>query len=276
MDDGDGPKYDQTFRGWLAESQYGEPNRWAEAVEATRTSDTAGLAATFNGSPVNAYYTAATGGHTLAASDVWGGAATPWARGVPDKWSFQASGNPYRSWSVVLTQQRAAEIFGVSDVMELILRNDPATGAATQVKARGLRGTSNTISAQKLRQAVGFTSMKSTFVTAITDQAVAGPTPTPKGGVSLVANPAGDVPDGTLVTLSGVIKKPRAGLIVLRQVQVNGGTWQNRNTAVPDASGRFAFGVPVTGKGTTYAWRVVVMDGGTPVASSRTRVAKVL
>jgi hypothetical protein len=63
---------------------------------------------------------------------------------------------------------------------------------------------------------------------------------------------------------------------VQRQVQVNGGAWQNRNTATPDAQGRFAFAVPVTGRGTTYTWRVVVMDGGTPVASSPTRVAKVL
>jgi hypothetical protein len=98
----------------------------------------------------------------------------------------------------------------------------------------------------------------------------------PKGGVSLVANPKGNVSNGTLVTLSGVIKNPRAGLIVQRQVQVNGGAWQDRNTAVPDAAGKFAFAVPVTGVGTTYSWRVVVMDGGTPVASSRTRTAKVL
>ena len=61
-----------------------------------------------------------------------------------------------------------------------------------------------------------------------------------------------------------------------RQVQVNGGSWENRNTAVPDAEGKFTFAVPVTGKGTTFGWRVVVMDGSTPVASSRTRVAKVL
>jgi SpoIID/LytB domain protein len=276
MDDGDGPKYDQTFRGWLAESQYGDPNRWAEAVGATRTGDSSGLAATFEGKPVNAYYTAATGGHTLAASDVWGGSSIPWARGVPDKWSLEAPGNPYRSWNVVLSQQRATEIFGVEDIMELILRTDPTTGAATQVKARGLDGTSNTISTQKLRQAVGYTTMKSTFITAITDQDVAGSSPVPKGGVSLVANPKGNVPNGTLVTLSGVIKSPRPGLIVQRQVQVNRGAWQDRNTAVPDASGRFAFGVPVTGKGTTYAWRVVVLDGGVPVASSRKRVATVL
>jgi SpoIID/LytB domain protein len=276
MDDGDGPKYDQTFRGWLAESQYGEPNKWAEAVDATRTSQDSGLAAVYNGKPINAYYTAATGGHTLSAASVWGGSSVPWAEGVPDEWSLDAPGNPYRTWSVVLSQQRVEEIFGLSDVMEVILRTDPETGAADQVRARSLDNRTSTISAQKFRQAVGYTSVKSTFLTKVTDQDVAGPQPVPKGGVTLVANPAGDVKDGTLVTLSGIIKNPKAGLTVLRQVQVNGGGWQDRTSATPDAQGRFTFGVPVTGRGTTYTWRVVVMDGSTPVASSPSLVAKVL
>ena len=278
MDDGDGPKYDQTFRGWLAESQYGDPNRWAEAVDATRTTATTGLAATYQGRPINAFYTAATGGHTLAASSVWGGSSVPWAAGVKDEWSLNASGNPYRSWSVVLTQQRVEEIFGLDNVMEIILREDESGSPSMPVKvrARSLDNRTSTISAQKFRQAVGYMSMKSPFLTRITDQDVVGSAPLPKGGVTLVANPAGDVKDGTLVTLSGIIKKPRAGLTVLRQTQVNGGAWQDRGSVSPDASGRFAIGVAVTGKGTTYSWRVIVMDGGTPVASSRTRVAKVL
>ena len=277
MDDGDGPKYDQTFRGWLAESQYGEPNRWAEAVDATRTGGAMGLAATFDGRPINAYYTAATGGHTLAASSVWGGASVPWASGVPDKWSFEAPGNPYRTWSVVLTQQRVSEIFGISDVMKVTARTDPVSGAATAVSARSLDGRTSTLSVGKLRQAVGFTTLKSPYITAITDQDIAGNAPVPKGGVTLVANPAGDVPSGTLVTLSGVIRKPRVGLTVVRQVQVNGGAWQDRAVATPTSDGRFTFAVPVSGnRGTAYGWRVVVMDGSTPVASSPVRVAKVL
>ena len=278
MDDGDGPKYDQTFRGWLAESQYGDPNRWAEAVDATRPTATTGLAATYQGRPINAFYTAATGGHTLSASSVWGGSSVPWAAGVKDEWSLNATGNPYRSWSVVLTQQRVEEIFGLDNVMEIILKEDESGSASMPVKvrARSLDNRTSTISAQKFRQAVGYMSMKSPFLTRISDQDVSGPLPAPKGGVTLVANPAGDVKDGTLVTLSGVIKRPGPGLTVVRQVQVNGGAWQDRATTTPTADGRFTFGVPVGGKGTTYGWRVIVMDGSTPVASSPTRVAKVL
>ena len=273
MDDGDGPKYDQTFRGWLAESQYGDPNRWAEAVDATRKGAGAGLTALYQGKPINAFYTAATGGMTNSAQEVWGGADTPWATNVADEWSYNAPGNPYRSWSVAVTQNSMSSIFGISDIMTVKVTRTLKSGAVRELTARSLDGRTASVSGSTFRSKLG---LRSTYLTKITEQDVVGPVPVPKGGVTLVANPAGDVPDGTMVTLSGIIKKPRAGLIVQRQVQVNGGSWENRNTAVPDAEGKFAFAVPVTGKGTTFGWRVVVMDGSTPVASSRTRVAKVL
>lgn len=273
MDDGDGPKYDQTFRGWLAESQYGDPNRWAEAVDATRKGAGAGLTALYQGKPINAFYTAATGGMTNSAQEVWGGADTPWATNVADEWSYNAPGNPYRSWSISVTQNSMSSIFGISDIMTVKVTRTLKSGAVRELTARSLDGRTASVSGSTFRSKLG---LRSTYLTKITEQDVVGPVPVPKGGVTLVANPAGDVPDGTMVTLSGIIKKPRAGLIVQRQVQVNGGSWENRNTAVPDAEGKFTFAVPVTGKGTTFGWRVVVMDGSTPVASSRTRVAKVL
>jgi SpoIID/LytB domain protein len=273
MDDGDGPKYDQTFRGWLAESQYGDPNRWAEAVDATRKGGGSGLTALFQGKPINAFYTAATNGMTNSAQEVWGGADTPWATNVADEWSYNAPGNPYRSWSVSVTQDSMASIFGIPDIMTVKITRTLKSGAAREFTARSLDGRTASVSASAFRSKLG---LRSTYVGKITEQDVVGPVPVPKGGVTLVANPAGDVKDGTLVTLSGVIKKPRAGLKVVRQVQVNGGSWQDRASTTPTDDGRFTFGVPVGGKGTTYGWRVVVMDGSTPVASSPTRIAKVL
>jgi SpoIID/LytB domain protein len=281
MDDGDGPKFDQTFRGWLAESQYGAANRWAQAVEATRIGTGTGLTALHQGTPINAFYTAATGGRTISAAAAWGGAGHPWSVEVEDAWSRNAPGNPYRSWSVSLTQARAAQIFGISQIMRLVPdriqeSNGDLIGAVRSVTAHSLTGQRATLPIGRLRAAVGYTAVKSPYIGRITGQDVAGPTPAPQGGVTLVANPAGNVTDGTLVTLSGVIAQPRAGLTVQRQVQVNGGAWQNRNSATPDSQGRFTFAVPVTGVGTTYSWRVVVLDGSTPVASSRTLVAQVL
>jgi len=285
MDDGDGngdgPQYDQTFRGWLAESQYGEVNRWAEAVDATRKSNGTGQTALYEGKPINAFYTAATGGETMSPEDYWSGSGYPWAQAVDDRWSRTAPGNPYASWSVTLSQGRAQEIFGIDDIMSLdIDRIAPSSAkvitGVKSVTARSLDGTKSTVALRDLRAAIGYTTLKSPFLSAIIAQDVAGPVPVPQGGVTLVATPAGDVKDGTLVTLSGVIAKPRPGLLVQRQVQINGGAWQDRTVATPDAQGRFTFGVPVTGRGTTYSWRVVVMDGGIPVASSRTLAAKVL
>ena len=273
MDDGDGPKYDQTFRGWLAESQYGDPNRWAEAVDATRKGAGAGLTALYQGKPINAFYTAATGGMTNSAQEVWGGADTPWATNVADEWSYNAPGNPYRSWSVSVTQSAMSSLFGISDIMTVKVTRTLKSGAVRELTARSLDGRTASVSGSTFRSKLG---LRSTYLGKITEQDVVGPVPVPKGGVTLVANPAGDVKDGTLVTLSGIIKKPRAGLTVVRQVQVNGGAWQDRATTTPTDDGRFTFGVPVGGKGTTYGWRVVVLDGSTPVASSPTRVAKVL
>jgi SpoIID/LytB domain protein len=280
MDDGDGPRYDQTFRGWLAETQYGAVNRWAAAVEATRRNGT-GLTALYQGTPINAFYTAATGGHTIPAATAWGGTGYPWSVSVNDPWSRSAPGNPYRTWNVVLTQARAAQLFGITQIMRLVPdriqeSSGDTIGAARSVTAHSLNGQQSTIPLGRLRALIGYTTLKSPYLARITGQYTTGPTPVPQGGVSLVAMPAGDVRDGTVVTLSGVIKQPRPGLLVRRQVQVNGGAWQDRNTATPDSQGRFTFAVLVNGRGATYTWRVVVMDGSTPVASSRTRVAKVL
>ncbi len=271
MDDGDGPYYDQTFKGYIVESGYGGDN-WTKAVEATR-SGSQGRVVTYNGDPIPAFYTAATGGMTNSAQEVWGGAGYPWATPVDDHWSLEAPGNPYRRWNVVISQAQAEEIFGVGDIMTIDVTKAMESGAAKEVTARSLDGLRSSLSASSLRSTL---SMRSTYITAITEQDVAGDVPLPKGGVTLRANPKGDVKDGTVVTLSGQIKNPSPGMVVLRQVQVNGGEWQDRNSVVATADGRFALSVSVTGVGNTYVWRVIVMDSGVPVARSGTRASTVL
>lgn len=271
MDDGDGPFYDQTFRGYGVETGVGGTN-WRKAVDSTRSGGQ-GLAATYEGSPIPAFYTAATGGKTSSAQEVWGGSNYPWAATVDDHWSLEAPGNPYLRWTVPFTQARAQEIFGLDDIMTVSVTKTLASGAAKEVTARNLDGQRSSISGSALRSAL---SMRSTYVTAITDQDVVSDTGVPKGGVSMRANPKGDVADGTVVTLSGVIKNPKPGLLVQRQVRVNGGSWEDRNTVIASSDGRYALTVPVTGKGNTYQWRVIVFDSGVPVASSGTRTSTVL
>ena len=103
MDDGGGPYYDQTFTGWTkASSAKGE--RWVEAVNGTRASETTGQAILFAGQPIRAFYHSSSGGATQSVQDVWGG-TLPYAVSVPDPW-MQTPDNPNRSWTVVVPQAK--------------------------------------------------------------------------------------------------------------------------------------------------------------------------
>jgi len=156
--------------------------------------------------------------------------------------------------------------------MEVAVTRTLKSGSAREITARSIDGHTSTASGSEFRSAFG---LRSTYVSEIIDEERASNSPVPSGGVTLNLKPSGDVPDGTVVTMTGQIKDMKPGLIVQRQVQVNGSAWQDRNTAIPRADGSFTFTVPVTGKGTTYSWRVLVYSGGTVVASSPTRTAKV-
>ncbi|MFM9049283.1 MAG: FlgD immunoglobulin-like domain containing protein [Actinomycetota bacterium] len=273
MDDGDGPYYDQTFQGWIAESRYGDPNKWREAVVATHTSGEQGLTAVYKDEPINAFYTAATGGMTNSAADVWGGSGYPWSQSVDDHWSLEAPGNPYLRWNVKVTQEALAELFGMDDIMTVSVTRTLKSGSARELTAKSIDGHTSTASGSEFRSAFG---LRSTYLSEIVDEERASTGPVPSGGVTLNVKPSGDVADGTVVTMTGQVKDMKPGLVVQRQVQVNGSAWQDRNTAVPSSDGSFTFTVPVTGRGTTYSWRVLVYSAGTVVASSPTRTAKVI
>lgn len=58
--------------------QVNQSDRWYQAVQATR-----GIVITYNGSPINAWYSSTDGGYTLSSQAVWGG-ATPYALGIRD------------------------------------------------------------------------------------------------------------------------------------------------------------------------------------------------
>lgn len=59
-------------------NQVNQSDNWYQAVQATR-----GIVATYNGSPINAWYSSTNGGFTLSSQAVWGG-ATPYATGIKD------------------------------------------------------------------------------------------------------------------------------------------------------------------------------------------------
>ncbi len=59
-------------------NQVNQSDNWYQAVQATR-----GIIATYNGSPINAWYRSTNVGYTLSSQAVWGG-ATPYAIGIKD------------------------------------------------------------------------------------------------------------------------------------------------------------------------------------------------
>src|SRR5690606_5358082 len=100
------------------EATYGA--KWVAAVAATAQSSTTGLALTYGGKVVQAYYSSSTGGRTQNNEDVWSGAPVPYLRSVDDPWSLD-SRNPRASWEKVVSGVALAAAFGLSDVARLDL-----------------------------------------------------------------------------------------------------------------------------------------------------------
>jgi len=133
---------------------YGD--NWYAAVQATR-----GIVITYNGSPINAWYSSTNGGYTLSSQAVWGG-ATPYAVGIRDvapggswptdaydgpkygnspwfhkAWGTKACSGPYNPW---LTKEEVADLF---DSL-LLSEKDPSQTSALNPYDCGRGGISPT------------------------------------------------------------------------------------------------------------------------------------
>ncbi len=287
VDDGGGPYSDQTFIGWLKQSSP-KGGRWTTAVKATNPSDTTGLAVLYKGKPIKAFYTSSTGGATTSVKDVWGG-DLPYAVSVDDRWGLHPD-NTNREWTVKVSQADAAKAFGVTDVWKLAVSDRLSSGAAKTLTATLKDGSQRTMSATQARTNFG---LKSTYISAI-DGAGGASSGTPSnippgqaspGGESTADNPVASVGGirvtmkigptlrpraGTSLTFVGRVrpKKGAKGLIVERQMLVNG-AWVVKDRTRTNKAGRYTFRVKkATPAGATYSYRVVVMQKGDVVASS--------
>ncbi len=161
VDDGYGPYSDQVFAGWAKQSGP-QGNRWVNAVNATHTSPTTGLAILFEGKPIRAFYSSSNGGASQASVDQWGG-DLPYVRSVADPWSLSED-NPNRSWTVTIDQAKMAQAFGVGEVHKVdIIDRDPS-GVARTVQATLADGSTVTRSGNQLRNALG---LKSSYINAV-------------------------------------------------------------------------------------------------------------
>ena len=128
-------KYDQNFVGFSKESEAKYGAIWKAAVDAT-----SGQIITYQGNPINVYFSSSSGGVTQKASDVWG-TDFPYLTNVPDPWSLDIVLNPqYAHWLRVISQADAAKAFGLSDVATLKVDARSTSNSALSVTATSSSG----------------------------------------------------------------------------------------------------------------------------------------
>ena len=128
-------KYDQNFVGFSKESEAKYGAMWKAAVDAT-----SGQIITYQGNPINVYFSSSSGGVTQKASDVWG-TDFPYLTNVPDPWSLDIVLNPqYAHWLRVISQTDAAKAFGLSDVATLKVDARSTSNSALSVTATSSSG----------------------------------------------------------------------------------------------------------------------------------------
>jgi SpoIID/LytB domain protein len=128
-------KYDQNYVGYAKESEAKYGALWRAAVDAT-----SGQIITYQGRPINVYFSSSTGGVTQKAVDVWG-TDYPYLTNVPDPWSLDVVLNPqYAHWLRVISQSDVAKAFGLPDVMTLKVDARSTSNSALSVTATSSSG----------------------------------------------------------------------------------------------------------------------------------------
>jgi SpoIID/LytB domain protein len=156
VDSGQGPYYDQTFRGWVKESGP-SGSAWRAAVTSTFAGPTTGLAVLYNGAAIPAYYFSSSGGATQSSQDVWV-ATLPYAQSVDDHWSMDPS-VPSSSWAPqVRTQAQVAAAFGLADVVRIDLSSRTVAGGVKLATAWSSTGATASIRGETMRSKLGFPS----------------------------------------------------------------------------------------------------------------------
>jgi len=128
-------KYDQNYVGYSKESEAKYGALWKSAVDAT-----VNQVITYQGKPINVYFSSSTGGVTQKAVDVWG-SDFPYLTNVPDPWSLDVVLNPqYAHWLRVISQKDAAQAFGLPDVASMKVDARTSSNSAVSVTATSSTG----------------------------------------------------------------------------------------------------------------------------------------
>lgn len=279
MDNGRGPYTDQSFTGWTKQSS-AQGGRWVNAVNATHATENTGLAILHNGEPINAFYSASSGGRTNASRDVWGG-DLPFAQSVDDPWSLHGD-NPNRTWTVTVPQTTMAKAFGVGEVYRLEIAESAASGAIKTIRAVLADGSGVTRTGAQFRSALG---LKSAHVTAIDGQGTGAPAPSappappsqpqdgiPEAGnaVTMKVGPTLQPRRGTAFTITGKVKgAKKTRYVIHRQALVNG-EWRTVDKVRTNKKGRYTIRIKqAKPAGAEYTYRVLAVRKKQVVGVSR-------
>lgn len=135
---------DQLFVGIakISEPRFGK--FWKAAVDDTSIDEENGLAITFMGNPISAYYSSSTGGMTESALNAFG-TDVEYLQPVADLASLDPKVNPkYSSWSRTVSGQVVAKAFGLLDVAKLEIQGKrifatSITGASASLRLETFR-----------------------------------------------------------------------------------------------------------------------------------------
>lgn len=135
---------DQLFVGMgkLNEPRYGQ--FWKAAVDATNLNELTGLAVTYQGDPISAYYSSSSGGSTESAFNAFG-TEIAYLQPVADPVSLDPKRNPnFASWTRSVSQSVVAKAFGLIDVQKLEI-------IGKRIEATSLNGTKSSLRLETFR-----------------------------------------------------------------------------------------------------------------------------
>jgi stage II sporulation protein D len=128
------------------------------AVDATR-----GLLLTYGGGPASVFYSSCCGGHTADAAEIWGHAALPYLRGVPDPNCVTA---PEYRWQRLVPLERIGAALGPrepGDITGFALGAAASDGRPLSIDVIGTAGRA-TLATADFRRLVGYETIRSTWI----------------------------------------------------------------------------------------------------------------
>ena len=137
---------DQTFAGYVKETEKGWGQFWKSAVTST-----AGQTITQAGKPITAYFTSSSGGITETAINAWG-SQRDYTQSVADSASLDPVRNPrYFQWDRTITQRAVAAAFVLPDVVSLEILAKNASGTVSTIRATASNGIQKTLRGETFR-----------------------------------------------------------------------------------------------------------------------------